>query len=74
MKYGISDIDKEQYRNRKIVLELYHKVLFPYIANANEADVIQKIYEWLNNGQITLISKDELKASEYLASLATRID
>lgn len=58
------NIDKDEYRNRKIVLELYHKVLFPYIANANERDVMEKLYQWLDKGDFTLISKAELKTLE----------
>lgn len=58
------NIDKDEYRNRKIVLELYHKILFPYIAHANERDVMEGLYQWLAKGDVTLINKDELKTLE----------
>lgn len=60
------NIDKDEYRNRKIVLELYHKVLFSYIANANERDVMEGLYQWLTKGDVTLISKAELKTLEHI--------
>lgn len=63
------NIDKDEYRNRKIVLELYHKVLFPYIAHANERDVMEKLYQWLTKSGVTLINKDELKGLEAVIEL-----
>lgn len=62
-------IDAERHQLNQIVQSLYHNALHDYIANANRRDVMDKLFDFFEKAEITLISKAQLKIYKELERL-----
>ena len=54
-------IDKDSHQVRMIVNNLFHHILERYIARVNERDVIDDLFKFYTESDLTLISKQQLK-------------
>lgn len=64
-------IDKDDYQVRNIVNRIYHNILRDYIAHANEREVLDGLYKFYTESDLTLINKKQLKIYQEYEKLAT---
>lgn len=60
------EADQEHYRIMRLVNVLYHNILRDYIAPTNERDVLENLYKFYTDSDITLINKNQLKVYQEL--------
>lgn len=65
----VLDIDIERHRVDQIILRLYHSILKDYIARANEREVLDALYKFYTESDVTLISKQQLKVYQKMEEL-----
>lgn len=65
----VLDIDIERHRVDQIILRLYHSILRDYIAHANEREVLDALYKFYTECDVTLISKEQLKVYQKMEEL-----
>lgn len=63
---SILNVDKEHQQITLIVNTLYHNILRPYTAHANEREVIEGLFDFFKKSEITIISKHQLKVYQEL--------
>jgi len=68
MKYAI-DVDIERHRVDQIILRLYHSILKDYIARANEREVLDALYKFYTESDVTFISKKQLEVYKKMEEL-----
>ena len=61
--------DQEHYRIVQLVNAVYHTMLRDYIANANEREVLENLYNFFTDSDLTLITKQQLKVYQELEKL-----
>lgn len=59
-------IDADNNQIRMIVNTLYHHILHNYIAPANERQVLDNLYKFYTESDVTLISKQQLRVYQEL--------
>ena len=62
-------IDQEHYRIVQLVNTVYYTMLRDYIAYANEREVLENLYNFFNDSDLTLITKQQLKVYQELEKL-----
>lgn len=68
-KTALLSIDAEKQRIQQIVTSLYHNVLRDYTAYANRDDIMEGLYKFYTESDVTLISKAQLKQYEQMEKL-----
>lgn len=63
-------LDREHNQIIQLVNTLYHTILRDYIAHANEREVLENLYKFCADSEVTLISKQQLKVYQKLEELA----
>ena len=61
--------DSERHRIYQLVQRLYHSILRDYIAHANEREVLDALYKFYTECDVTLISKEQLKVYQKMEEL-----
>lgn len=59
-------LDSEEHQVRQIVYFLYYNILRDYIGRANEREVIDDLYKFYTESDLTLISKQQLRVYQEL--------
>ena len=62
-------IDQEHYRIVQLVNTVYYTMLRDYIAHANEREVLENLYNFFTDSDLTLITKQQLKVYQELEKL-----
>lgn len=70
---GILDADDSNHQVGKIINFLYHNVLRDYIAHANEQEVLDRLYKFYTESDLTLINKQQLKIYKELEKLSLNV-
>ncbi len=61
-------IDRDEYQIRQIVNRIFY-LIQPYVAHANEREVMELLYKFYTEGDLTLIHKQQLKIYQELEKL-----
>lgn len=66
-------IDATDHQIRVIVNTIYHHILKDFIAHANEREVINRLYNFYTESDVTLISKQQLRAYQEMEKLSLNL-
>lgn len=66
---SILKIDTEKHRVERIVMSIYHNVLYEYTAHANRDEIMNGLYRFFTESDFTLINKIQLRQYEEMEKL-----